>query len=362
MVKVSRRRGFTLIELLVVIAIIAILIALLLPAVQQAREAARRTQCRDHLHNLALALHNYHDVYNQWPMGSLCTAWNANNANSCGSNFRHANWGTTWAIALLPYIDQTPLYNRYNPSIPTADQPQVTGIEIPIMKCPSDLDVAPAVGNGGANPAQGPITGQNSLYAKGNYGANYGGGHAQENTSTWGVDDRMDIGPYVASHNSGAFHSRGAQNQRYGASMRDFLDGSSNSAALGEILKAQSNGDCRGCWGLHMGATFGAMANTKDTTDRTINISTPNARTDSDGGHSRHRDSTPFCDNGQRKELHCNDRSGEGTGSIVARSRHEGGVFVAMGDGAVRFISENIDRLGWRAILTIRGGDQAPAF
>ena len=96
-----RTRGFTLIELLVVIAIIAILIALLLPAVQQAREAARRTQCKNNLKQLALGLHTYHDVFNQFPLGSLCSAWRNGNANECKGRFRHADWGTTWAIHRL---------------------------------------------------------------------------------------------------------------------------------------------------------------------------------------------------------------------------------------------------------------------
>jgi prepilin-type N-terminal cleavage/methylation domain-containing protein len=88
-----RSRGFTLIELLVVIAIIAILIALLLPAVQQAREAARRTQCRDNLHNIGIALHNYHDVFNIFPY-------------ACWDDDSYG-WGTF----LLPYLDQAPLFN-----------------------------------------------------------------------------------------------------------------------------------------------------------------------------------------------------------------------------------------------------------
>ncbi len=95
-----RRRGFTLIELLVVIAIIAILIALLLPAVQQAREAARRTQCRNNLKQIGLALHNYHDNFQKFPNGNV--------ASSVGG------WGASWWIRILPYADASPIYNRIN--------------------------------------------------------------------------------------------------------------------------------------------------------------------------------------------------------------------------------------------------------
>jgi len=96
------RRGFTLIELLVVIAIIAVLVALLLPAVQQAREAARRSACKNNLKQIGLALHNYHDTYSTLPMG----------------NWSRSGWGISWMPALLPFVDQAPLYQQFNFSLP----------------------------------------------------------------------------------------------------------------------------------------------------------------------------------------------------------------------------------------------------
>src|SRR5690348_4234574 len=106
-----RKRGFTLFELLVVIAIIAILIALLLPAVQQAREAARRTQCRNSLKQLGLALYNYHDNFNQYPRGCF-GAMLQSTSNPCTPN-ANGGWGSEWEghsvhWNLLPYIDQAP--------------------------------------------------------------------------------------------------------------------------------------------------------------------------------------------------------------------------------------------------------------
>src|SRR5689334_22501621 len=98
------RRGFTLIELLVVIAIIAVLIALLLPAVQQAREAARRTQCKNHLKQLGLSLHNYHDTVNTLPPGYIDVT---QSGAFCG-------WG--WMTMMLPHNDQAALYNRFTNS------------------------------------------------------------------------------------------------------------------------------------------------------------------------------------------------------------------------------------------------------
>ena len=106
-----RVRGFTLIELLVVIAIIAILIALLLPAVQQAREAARRTQCKNNMKQLGLALHNYHDVYGSMAPGIVVDITNPGAAPTVGSN--DPAWG--WQALILPFIDQAPLFNTLNP-------------------------------------------------------------------------------------------------------------------------------------------------------------------------------------------------------------------------------------------------------
>lgn len=106
-VEVRPQRGFTLIELLVVIAIIAILIALLLPAVQQAREAARRSQCKNNFKQVALALHNYHDVHNLFPPGTLQGNPTSATCSNLGSVLGHG-----WSAFILPMLDQTALYNN----------------------------------------------------------------------------------------------------------------------------------------------------------------------------------------------------------------------------------------------------------
>jgi prepilin-type N-terminal cleavage/methylation domain-containing protein len=130
----QRNRGFTLVELLVVIAIIGILIALLLPAVQAAREAARRMQCSNNMKQIALALHNYHDVHKTFPPRGFFGA-----ANTGPPNLPYHH---TWIGAILPFIEQQPLYDRVNRSLPVWGQP-IVGSSVPAIHCPSD-STAPA--------------------------------------------------------------------------------------------------------------------------------------------------------------------------------------------------------------------------
>ncbi|HID23337.1 MAG TPA: DUF1559 domain-containing protein [Planctomycetaceae bacterium] len=136
------RRGFTLIELLVVIAIIAILIALLLPAVQQAREAARRTECRNKMKQIGLALHNYYDVYKTFPPQAV---WGYPNQPSYQVGSLPAPFHHTWCTFILPYIDQAPLYQQIDFNLPAWGQP-IVGTRVEAFHCPSD-------GGGLDNPA-----------------------------------------------------------------------------------------------------------------------------------------------------------------------------------------------------------------
>jgi len=134
------RLGFTLIELLVVIAIIAILIALLLPAVQQAREAARRTQCRNNIKQIGLALHNYHDNFGLFPPSGIYRFVDNSPVVPAGTTGAPCNY--SWIAMILPYMDQAPLYNSINFSAPLWGQ-QLGGEEIsskliPMLLCPSD--------------------------------------------------------------------------------------------------------------------------------------------------------------------------------------------------------------------------------
>lgn len=203
--KFRKKSGFTLIELLVVIAIIAILIALLLPAVQQAREAARRTQCKNNLKQLGLALHNYHDTHNRFPPTQIMVHYTGpNNTNPVARNH-------TWMSLILPYIEQSALYNSINFSAPMHDpatkifQTLSTGEtivsrQIPGLTCPSDP------GFGGGISKHG--------LAHTNYAGNMG----------WDWHYR---GPDIYQ---GPF-----QNGSEGTRITDIKDGTSNTIALAEV-------------------------------------------------------------------------------------------------------------------------------
>ncbi len=359
------RHGFTLIELLVVIAIIAILIALLLPAVQQAREAARRTQCKNNLKQLGLALHNYHDVFKQFPLGDTCNSGsNANGWNECAGNFRHGNWSTTWAIALLPYLDQAPLYNLWDSNSPGTEQPLVTGAVLTAMVCPSDLQVVIATGNtmngsGGGLPA-GNISGNNSRWHKGNYAGNYGGAYAGENTGQNGMDGTPNWAS--PSKNLGVFGIRGSGNRRWGAGIRDILDGTSNTVSVGEVLHTGGNGECRGCWAAPMNAISAYTGSRKVAPwrpqDGSDGIATPNAPATLNGAYTAWADCPPFCGgSGGDQQLECRDCGSDGKGGGAMRSRHAGGAQALLTDGSARFIGENIDRVLYRGLLTIQGNE-----
>ncbi|MEZ6125877.1 MAG: DUF1559 domain-containing protein [Planctomycetaceae bacterium] len=297
-----RRHAFTLIELLVVIAIIAILIALLLPAVQQAREAARRTQCKNNLKQIGLALHNYHDVYHLFPAGSY---WN--NKDASGATYHQGSLLTH----LLPYIDQAPMFNQIpfdNPpaskNINDATLPggslMRTQFHVPAYICPSDT----------AGPNfNGVSTVQNYAGSKGASNAGSPAGGNPSGTPPC-ADKYLSFakGQTSGSGVSGPFHRNGRS-----CHMRDVTDGLSNTIFVGEVRPECSN-HMRAGW---LQANNGqGMAGTL----YPINLDT------------------------------CNDNPSSGCNwsnnwveEFGFRSRHVGGAQFLMGDGSVHFISENID-------------------
>jgi len=137
-------RGFTLVELLVVIAIIGMLIALLLPAVSAARESGRRVQCANNLRQIGIALNAYHEAYLTFPYGST---------------YGNGNWYPTWAVLILPQLDQDAVLNKYNPSQPVygAANQAVANTPMPVFACPSDPESrTPVLPNRGDSPSPAP--------------------------------------------------------------------------------------------------------------------------------------------------------------------------------------------------------------
>ena len=316
------QRGFTLIELLVVIAIIAILIALLLPAVQQAREAARRSQCKNNMKQLGLALHNYHDTHRIFPPGGVCLGDCVSTYSANMLDPRDSEWGASWVTMILPFIDQAPLYNTYNSNVPSNSSSTATRTVLAAINCPSHVE-STFFGN----------------YAKGTYGANFGVGNPMDST--------LETGVYKGVFNAGA---------QWGARIRDITDGTSNSIMLGEMVTNHIDRDSRGSW-AHVNGMMISGGSTSAS-----GMKTPN----SDAGISLDR--VAHCPDGSawtsqtdpilRRTLRCGDSySGYPFITQSMRSYHVGGVHVSLCDGSTRFISENIDATLFFNLLTISGGE-----
>jgi prepilin-type N-terminal cleavage/methylation domain-containing protein len=337
----ARRSGFTLIELLVVIAIIAILIALLLPAVQQAREAARRTQCKNHLKQLGLAMHNYEASNRLFPPSAAIAGAGAINTNA------------SWSIhgRLLPYLDQATLYNRVDLAVAWDDQAAISGLKIPVYSCPSDpgsdkaRDVSPKL----ASPLY-PTT----------YGFNHG---------TWLV-----YNPVSGQMGDGAF----GPNSRIG--FRDFIDGTSHTLMAAEVKAQQFYGRNE----PPAGGTATPAATPGAVTARlpaSFAWCRPNGHTEWPDGRVHHQGFTTAAGPNMATRLTAaSDQcpagadidytsQQEGTSAtaatyavITSRSYHTGAVNVTLMDGSVRTISENIDQTVWRALGTRAGNEVLGEF
>jgi prepilin-type N-terminal cleavage/methylation domain-containing protein len=199
------RKAFTLIELLVVIAIIAVLIALLLPAVQQAREAARRSQCKNNMKQIGIGLHNYHDTFSCLPPDKV------NPSNGCTSG-SWDNCPGNWAILLLPYIDQAPAYNLLNfgAAYNSGTNMQVFAGPYSVFLCPS-------------NPIQTTPTGVGGW--GGSCMMHY---HAVNGIGNFGPSGMANLGPECNNGADGMFFMNSHTN------FRDVTDGLSNTAMVAE--------------------------------------------------------------------------------------------------------------------------------
>lgn len=303
----SRRSGFTLIELLVVIAIIAVLIALLLPAVQQAREAARRSQCKNNLKQIALALHNYHESFSVLPPGvvnpGVQTLAGLPYTSDCANQCRN----TPFTLLLLPNLDQTPLYNQINFSVamgsaqrsgtgPSVHQGALfASASVPVFQCPSDVKY------------QDPYT----LAGTGSYGITNG-----RRSSYW-FPGRTRLEDRGVTFEGEALTTRAMFGINGAATLTDVKDGTSNTMMLCETpfrKNVVQYGPFWTSWNYTSGIEFISQL--------------PNNKSGCGGGSAG-----------------CPTAWGSG-------SAHIGGLHIAKADGSIAFISENTAYAIFQGLVT----------
>ncbi|QDT99684.1 putative major pilin subunit [Gimesia aquarii] len=302
----SPRRAFTLIELLVVIAIIAILIALLLPAVQQAREAARRSTCKNNMKQIGLGLHNYHETHSVFPMSYKHTL---------DGGYNNTQRGMSWIAYLLPFVDQANVYNRINHGLPLSD-PNNTEVSRTVLKvflCPTDTGVESGILPGRSNVGdERAVTSYKAV--SGNNWAWGGFVHSDPTGRNAGNTNGLDWG--------NGFMCRNGSSKVNITRVRDVTDGMSGTFFVGEALPRE----CSHNWWWWFNAS-------------TANCAVP----------LNHYINNTFT-------------AGDWGRNYSFASRHEGGAHFLMGDGAVRFISENIDTGTYRALASIQSGETIGDF
>jgi len=329
-------RGFTLIELLVVIAVIAVLVALLLPAVQQAREAARRTQCRNNMKQLGLAIHNYMEQHRFLPPGATVDL----GTSSTGNN---GSWGVHGRI--LPFLEQGNLYRQVDLSLAWDHQMAIDGLKIATYSCPSDPR---------ADEARDPGKGRPILYPT-SYGFNYG---------TWFVFD-----PQTRLGGNGSFYPNSKLNTAA------FVDGTSNTLLAAEVRAWQPYTRNGGPAGTAIPATI-ADVQAQVAAGVQFKIT---GHTEWPDGRVHHTGMTTVCPPNSQVpfssggvEYDCdfnswqegrNGTAGHPTyASVTSRSWHTGSVNVALMDGSVRTVSETIDLAVWRGLGTRAGSETLGQF
>ena len=334
-----KRHAFTLIELLVVIAIIAVLIALLLPAVQQAREAARRSTCKNNMKQLGLALHDYHESFGMFAPGAI---WFGNGGPTAGTPgqdqpgnngdniFNNQQYNANWVMLTLSFLDQSALYNLYQPNktlIKTAgtaadSNNQIVVKNVQTMLCPSDsYNEFPFI-----RSQMGSVP-----MARGNYGGSLG----REDTSQTRWTGR-------------AINRVGAMGWGRSAMIRDVNDGTSNSVMLWELRVGPSPDDARGIWAMGRSGVslIGGCDNSPGSDCVAINAAN-NGAADVHG-----------CNSQPNLGLGCWN-GGDGQGAPA--SQHVGGCHATLCDGSVRFINQLVDFKIHQALNSIAGGETIPA-
>jgi len=338
-------RGFTLVELLVVIAIIGILVALLLPAVQSARESARRSSCLNNLKQLGLAAHNHNDTKQRLPVGVQVGGKPAPGTSDVLSAYRSTAFGPNWCVLMLPFFEQAPLYDTYSQQIDLylssggSDQTwrSIRTARLKMMLCPSDTG------------ADTNFSLQGGDWARGSYGANCGPGWIYETIN----------GQNSTSLAGGPF----AVNWAISVSEWTQQDGTSNTAMFHELRIGLKNVDRRGVWAMGLGGSSLTCANA--TGDATL-PNDANEYSDDIENCNDVRQALGVGNSGLGKiRMGCsNDNLPNNWANWQAqsRSRHPGGVQICFGDGGVRFVPNNISQTVWAAINGRNDAVTLPSF
>ncbi len=289
--------AFTLIELLVVLTIAGILIVLLMPAVQAAREAARRTQCKNHLKQMGLALHNYHAAMGVFPPGYVC-------ADASDHQNSAPGWG--WAAMLLPQLDQSPLYNACNFDLSVNDPANTTVARsrLELFMCPSDTRA------GACDVIDDAMAIRAAQFATNSYAANFG---------SWGdIGEEPDLSTGLFGRNSRV-------------RVQDVIDGTNSTVAIGERVAALTQAPWIGAvpFGLAQ-ITAGAPVYSNDEEDAAVHT-------------LAHVGSFSLCD--------------VESGPDHFFSLHKQGAHFLMTDGSVRFLESTIHLDVLHALSTRAGGE-----
>jgi prepilin-type N-terminal cleavage/methylation domain-containing protein len=333
----TKRFAFTLVELLVVIAIIGMLVALLLPAIQSARESARRVQCQNNLKQLGLAVLNYEQENKVFPPS--CT-WTTNSQYPGGNPENISSGKDNWVIKILPYTEHNEVEKMINHQLPMSNpaNAQARSRVLPEMLCPSDAlyNRKPFNGSSGGETAA-----MGDDWARGNYGAN--GGLAFCSRSR-GSGTNLESGEDMGGPDTFCWNDptlRGMMGSNCAVTAQQVTDGLSHTIMLGELRAGVASFDCRGTWAMS-GACPSSIWGVGDFIgdDSPLNSTEPLA---------------DDCENCAQLE----GQFGGGTQGLVnagmacsngdwpnwqqtIRSIHTGGAYVSMGDGSIHWLSDNV--------------------
>ncbi|MGD9854356.1 MAG: DUF1559 domain-containing protein [Planctomycetaceae bacterium] len=355
--------GFSLIELLVVMGVLSILIALLLPAVQSAREAARKTQCLNNARQIGIALHNYHDQHAILPPAVI---WGGPPGEPIGqgqfpvgiydrvalglvSNADPPRVRANWLIMLLPQLDQVPLFNAFDPALPiSADENRVVRETwVPTLRCPSDtLSTS-------ANPYVRDMLagGDTNKYARGNYGLNMGAGRGCLHELQSDCVNGFHVGETDLLHDNQTLWGAGVCGVNVSHRFRDIVSGLSNFVIVDELRAGVRPIDPRGTWAL--GFTGASILSRHGITSDSEDANGPNNQySDADdiiGCTALERD--PGADELAQLGMPCFDAATIGrveqNSQAAARSEHPGGVHVLTADGSAHYVSDLVSPDVW---------------